>query len=130
MDLEQFLRAYIIAALWSSNDGSDESGGEPMDSNYDADDLAPATLVSMREDCAKFLADNAADLALYEEARPGNEQYSSADLAGHDFWLTRNGHGVGFWDRDIGELGDRLTTAAHAFTEVDLYVGDDGMIYS
>ena len=27
-----------------------------------------------------------------------SEQYSAEDLAGHDFWLTRNGHGTGFWD--------------------------------
>jgi hypothetical protein len=26
--------------------------------------------------------------------------------AGRDFWFTRNGHGVGFWDRDILEKRD------------------------
>lgn len=24
--------------------------------------------------------------------------------AGHDFWLTRNGHGAGFWDGDDGKV--------------------------
>ena len=37
------------------------------------------------------------------------EQWSSAELAGHDFAFTRNGHGAGFWDRGLGEMGDMLT---------------------
>ena len=24
---------------------------------------------------------------------------------GHDLWLTRNGHGAGFWDRGLGAQG-------------------------
>lgn len=51
------------------------------------------------------------------------------DRAGHDFWLTRNGHGAGFWDRGMGKLGDRLADAARAYGSVDLYVGDDKKIY-
>jgi hypothetical protein len=33
--------------------------------------------------------------------------------AGHDFWLTRNGHGTGFWDRPeiYGEDRSRILTA-------------------
>jgi hypothetical protein len=50
--------------------------------------------------------------------------------AGIDYWLTRNGHGAGFWDRDLGDVGDRLTAAAEADGMVDLYVGDDGRIYA
>ena len=37
------------------------------------------------------------------------EEWTSAELAGHDFALTRNGHGTGFWDRGLGEMGDMLT---------------------
>lgn len=40
--------------------------------------------------------------------------------AGHDFWLTRNGHGVGFWDRsDIyGETyAEKFTKIAESFGE-------------
>lgn len=29
---------------------------------------------------------------------------------GHDLWLTTHGHGTGFWDRDLGELGDQLSS--------------------
>ena len=34
--------------------------------------------------------------------------------AGHDFWFTRNGHGVGFWDRPeiYGDFSQELSRAA------------------
>lgn len=36
---------------------------------------------------------------------------------GEDFALSRNRHGAGFWDRGYGDVGDRLTAAAHAYGE-------------
>ena len=62
------------------------------------------------EDCRRFQEENAADLARYD-----HPQWTAAELGGHDFWLTRNGHGCGFWDRNDclpEEAGDRLTAAA------------------
>ena len=50
------------------------------------------------------------------------------EALGHDFWLTRNGHGAGFWDRGLGELGDRLTGLAKPYGTVDLYITDDGKV--
>ena len=44
------------------------------------------------------------------------------DQAGHDFWLTRNRHGTGFWDREkeYGEThAERFTKIAESFGEVD-----------
>ena len=55
-----------------------------------------------------------------------------SDRAGIDFWLTRNGHGAGFWDRGLGEVGDQLTKKCDwqgKFGERNLYIGDDGKIY-
>jgi hypothetical protein len=75
-------------------------------------------IASSEADCAEFQAANAEDLADLDMVQ-----------AGHDFWLTRNGHGAGFWDRGLGDVGDRLTDAAHVYGSVDLYVGDDGLIY-
>ena len=48
---------------------------------------------------------------------------------GHDLWLTRNGHGAGFWDRGLGAQGDSLTAICEALGGVDSYVGDDGLLY-
>lgn len=98
--------------------------------NETPEDFTPETAETMREDCARFIRENAADLAAYAEERAGLE-WSAASLAGHDFWLTRNHHGAGFWDRGLSEeLGERLTAAAQAFGTVDLYTGDDGKIYA
>lgn len=115
----EFVKQYLETALWSSHDNADESGGDPMDVNYGVDDIAPAALASAREDCEAFWRDHWQDM----ESDPGR--------AGHDFWLTRNRHGAGFWDGDWPEpAATRLTDAAHVYGWVDLYVGDDGLIYS
>lgn len=94
-------------------------------------DLAPETLAKIIEDCAAFqeLADKSLQLA-YDYA-PSN--YDAAH-AGHDFWLTRNGHGAGFWDRGFGDLrtdtiGGRLSADAKSFGSCDPYCGDDGKVY-
>jgi len=48
---------------------------------------------------------------------------------GHDFWLTRNGHGAGFWDRGLGDMGEKLTEIAKSFGGCNAVLGDDGSIY-
>lgn len=63
--------------------------------------------------------------------RRGTETHSVAAQAGHDFWMTRNGHGVGFWDGDwIEPYAGQLDRLAKSFDQVDLYRGSDGRIYS
>jgi len=117
--MDAFKQSYIETALWSSTDNSDEQGGEPLDDNYGIEDIAPETMAQVQEDCEAFQRDHGEDIG-------GN-----LERAGHDFWLTRNRHGAGFWDGDWDEaVGKRLTEASHVYGTVDLYVGDDGLIYS
>ena len=124
--MQSFFDAYVEAALWSSNDESTPSGGEPLDSNYAPADIDRDTFEKMRADCEKFESENA-DL-LIEENTP--TRYGLSAQAGHDFWLTRNGHGCGFWDGDWEEpAATKLTEAAKGFGTFDLYIGDDGKIY-
>ena len=125
--LDEFTLAYIEAALWSSNDDSNERGGDPLDKDHSIEDIDPDTLAKMVDDCRQFQEENAADLARYN-----HPCWTAAELGGHDFWLTRNGHGCGFWDRtDCLPKGarDRLTAAAEKAREYYLYLGDDGVIY-
>ena len=117
--LDDFTRAYIECALWSTDDESTEQGGEPLDENYTVEDIARETLARMAADCQAF------------QEKHGELIGGETERAGHEFWLTRNGHGAGFWDGDWEEPAAKtLTDAAHAFGEFDLYVGDDGKIYS
>lgn len=111
---EEFVRGYIKGALWSELD--DE--GQPLDKNYGMEDIAEATLLEMIKDASAFQKENWDDLE------------SNMFKAGLDLWLTRNGHGAGYWDGDYPkEVGDRLTKKAHEYGEYHLYVGDDGFIH-
>ena len=47
------------------------------------------------------------------------------EAAGHDFALTRNGHGAGFWDRGYGDVGTFLSDAARTFGESTAWVEAD-----
>lgn len=72
-------------------------------------------------DVRQFFAQNEADcLAFGEALYPGASTYDVAKLCATDFWLTRNRHGAGFWDRGAGDVGKRLTQAAHGFGEQDV----------
>lgn len=123
--LDDFARAYMECALWSSTDND----GEPLDKRHGLADFSPACVASMLADCKRFQSENAADLSPRFVIRCGPSGYSA--YQGHDFWLTRNRHGAGYWDGDYEEsAGKRLTEASHKYTEVYLYVGDDGLIYS
>jgi hypothetical protein len=48
---------------------------------------------------------------------------------GHDLWLTANRHGAGFWDRDLGSVGERLTAMAHNVGGASILVDADGPTY-
>jgi hypothetical protein len=114
--MDSFTRAYFETALWSSTDESNDQGGDPLDDNYSIDDISPETRTEMISDCADF-----------------QERYSKLlvesgmdfSRAGHNFWLSRNGHGAGFFDDDQDELQE----AAKSYGEFTLYVGDDGQIH-
>lgn len=132
-DLESFVDGYVDAALWSSHDESDESGGEPMDKNHNRHDIARSSMASIKRECAKFVKQNQKVLSEYVLYRKHDASQGNAmAYAGHDFWLDRNGHGTGFWDRDYNghdEIGEKLSEASKKFGSSDLYVGDDGKLY-
>lgn len=112
--LDKFTQAYLACALWSSVD--DE--GDSLDDRFSISDFAPETLESAIADCNDFRALAGDKLSGLDDSQ-----------SGHDFWLTRNGHGAGFWDRGLGKLGDELSDAARSYGDCDLYAGDDGKLY-
>ena len=116
IDSSEVIDGYMDCALWSSVDES----GTPLDDKYGLDEISPDLAAKMMSDCEDFTRANRADLLASNLAD---------SQIGHDFWLTRNHHGAGFWDRGLGDLGDRLTKACKAFPSTELYVGDDGKIY-
>jgi hypothetical protein len=129
-NLDNFIHGHMVAALWSSHGPEDKPYAcENLDDLFGIDDISPECASAMRSVCADFAKSNHADLIAYCDRIHRIDDSSPEDWAGHDFWLTRNGHGAGFWDRGMGALGDRLSKAAKVYSRVDLYPGDDGLIY-
>ena len=114
--VDSFTQSYLETALWSETDDD----GTPLDRNYGISDFAPEALATAVKVAKEFQTSNEDDL---------NETTGDDEQHGHDFWLTRNGHGAGFWDRGYGPVGERLTKAAKAYGSEDIYVGDDGLLY-
>lgn len=114
MNIDTVLHHYIVCALWSSTDDD----GDSLD-YYDIEDIDPDTLEAMRADIVDFVESN-------KELLLSSGQ--SDEQIGHDFWLTRNHHGAGFWDRGLGDIGEELTKACHVYGDVYLYVSDNGKV--
>lgn len=114
-DIQDFIDGYIECAIWSSTDAE----GDPLDRKGFS--LTNNARAKMRRDCKAFL--RLAKPFLIDENVRGVFLFDSLfERAGHDFWLTRNGHGAGFWDGDWQEpAGESLTEIAKSFGECNLY---------
>lgn len=131
--LDEMTRAYLHAALWSSIDSDD--GDEPFDSKHGLTDFSANTCRWAFFYCARFL-DDALPMILdrlentedASEARSVEEKLEAAEM-GYDLWLTQAGHGAGFWDRGLGELGEKLTELARRDRDLHVVKGNDGKLY-
>ena len=119
--IQTMLTEYAITALWASPD----EYCNPLDEEYTTDDIDPETMAVMRADCFSFLS------ACWGDTWEFSIDISSIapEQLGHDFWLTRNRHGAGFWDRGLGEIGEQLTVLAHSFGEFELIADGDKVVH-
>ena len=115
-DTDTVLKHYLLALAWSETDDNcdplDDLGFDWLD-----DDLAPLK-TAIRLWCQR----HSALIDEYLEAGQTLEQL------GHDLCLTSGHHGVGFWDRGLGQLGKDLTTASdempEAGSDMEVWVED------
>ena len=114
MNIKEIVVYYLTSAALF-----DVEKNSPVTNNhYTADDFSIEAAQTAERDVIEFVN------------RAGTLVTGLADATiGVDFWLTRNRHGSGFWDRGLGEAGDKLTELAHSFGEVYTYIGDDGKIH-
>ena len=112
-DFYAFFQGYLSCAAWSGP-MEDEAKGRTFDEDsFTVDDKKAA-----EKECKDFVEANLEDLANLDE-----------EQSGHDFWLTRNHHGAGFWDRGYRAKGDRLTKSAHAWGGCDVCIGRTGKLH-
>ena len=117
-DIETIAWAAIETLLWATpqdtEDGSDGNG------YWDSSEfpVSPIALGSMVDDVNSFIELAGADL-----------EGMGLGQIGHDLTLTRNGHGAGFWDRGLGERGNRLSKHAKSMGGIDsVFVDSSDMI--
>lgn len=120
-DLDDFTRGYLECALWSSTDSAEKA----LDERYDVTDFNEYALQKIIQDCKAFQENNSVPLSVCGQ---------SLAYSGHDYWLTRNHHGAGFWDRDAKtpeqeEAFELLHKASKKAGESAIYEGDDGKLY-
>jgi hypothetical protein len=123
--LDNFAKGYVEAMFFT------DTGHLEDEDLHEATvaELADETWVEIERDCTAFQG-VARELLTTAYTRDYDEMQ-----AGRDFWLTRNGHGAGFWDRDQLKqdgLGDRLKKLCGwktEFAETGMYRGDDGKLY-
>ena len=115
---EQVLNSYLSALIWSETD----EHGDPLDAEHGISDLTTHAQAQSQSDVDSFLSTHAEDI------RKALSTGYTLDNVGHDFALTRNHHGAGFWDRGLGSLGIALTAASDPFGEAHLFVDADGRL--
>jgi hypothetical protein len=120
--LNAFITAYIRAMLWSSS-AVMEDPADDLES-LEGFELDPSTIERVTQDCTAFYKEAFHILTHLDETCLNTFEFS-----GHDFWLTRNRHGTGFWDRGLGNAGDYLTALSHKAGEQDPYIGDNGKVF-
>lgn len=113
-----------------------DSFGEPLIDNYSISDFSPECLQKLYTEYQEFVSD--AELKITEKI---GDNWDSIDnfydivqpvenQTEHDYVLTRNYHGAGFWDGDWSpEVSKILTDAARKHSEFTTYIGDDSKIY-
>ena len=126
-ELDTAVDSASAASVWTSSEAEEHTSetGEEVTLN----DESRALLRSEIEDFA------AAYPELIERARESGYTSSEGDgfagAFGHDFVLTRNGEGAGFWDRpelSEGGIGDAITARLKRRGELDSFLGDDGYL--
>lgn len=112
--MNSFVQSYIDALCSIM---SDENGTGELKCEWE--DLSESEQKEVLNDCENF----------QEEHSDYFSKLDSEGLSqmGYDFYLTRNRHGAGFWDRGLGEIGNKLNKSAHIYGSQ--HVMSDGKNY-
>lgn len=117
--LNKIYEGYAEAAIFTEEDKLIEVNDDVDLNIYNIDEASKESAISDIKNFIDFVGKDAIDEAIGE---------NGPDFLGHDIWLTRNGHGAGFMDRDY-EYVALLQAGCDELGEISLIVGDDGKLY-
>jgi hypothetical protein len=137
--MNALLLGYLVCALWTEDDkapsGEYGQSGRPEEL---LPKIAPGSVTQAVEECFVFFRANADKLRKFHGTDIGlsEDQWlttKNAENCGHDFWLSRNGHGSGFFDRysepdPRAAIGDQLQDEAGKAGSRNVVFEDDGTI--
>lgn len=137
---ENAVRGYVSAMVWANATCDEENclswshSGEcehTRDAEFELADFSIDDQYAIREHVEGFILANLTDFREYLARRFvfDPSQGTAADYFGHDLALTENGHGAGFWDRGLGDLGDRLSEMAKLDGETTVNVTATSVSY-
>ena len=130
--IDKMVGGFLAATLWTENLYTDENPDDtPMDDlGFQPTNIDEKSLARIRSDCNMFLhiaMHAGVDIAriydpeacIFRQGDTGSRYYDWHDI-GFDFLLSRNGHGTGFFDRNIphAQLFDHI---ADRFPEIYAY---------
>jgi hypothetical protein len=153
-ELNNILKGYLEAALWTEEErlkDESQSYNDAVTNDYDDEEdesqeqirfmeimrnklntnpilsftresIDPNSLIQAYLDIKKFINDAGGNAV--SETLDDNDEFQ----LGMDIWLTRNGHGAGFFDHSYDHEKE-LMNAARSLKEVDLYIGDDNKLH-
>lgn len=104
--IETAIRQAAVTLQWQASDATPTGNGYPIGEGGDeyTDEIIDR-VPYLTEAVTSFVRVNWRDVSRLD-----------AGQTGHDFILTANGHGAGFWDRGLGARGDRLTKASDGYS--------------
>lgn len=144
-ELNEILKGYIECALWTEEERLHDEVTIDMDDEEDMDEIEKLIFLKNKFDKKTFTSFISEDIDIDSRIDAYNDikQFikDSGNVAikeainenglfklGMDIWLTRNGHGSGFFDHNY-ENEEILIKSAKKLKEKNLIVGDDNKLY-
>src|ERR1035437_1508093 len=111
-DVNKILNSYLETAIWAEESDENDLQGKTI---HEIDKNSKAnSAIEMYQFLQKAQQEASDELNTYDE-----------EAIGHNLWLSRNGHGAGFFD----DNNDKLQNLARNMKPVDIYLSVDNKIY-
>jgi hypothetical protein len=130
------LQQLAVTLLWNESDESTPQGGEPFGRNYSVCDIDETSLDILHQKFQVFLNKAEAEITKLKGSNWNSidDFYTGLGTGGfyleHDYILTVNHCGCGYWEKDDWEpgVGRILTDLALQEQEIHCYA-QDGKVY-